>query len=177
MLKEFLDILAKADGVYIVKSRQTRVTVVPLVPTGEATAEVVRLLYGNKTVRLTEEGINGGKFDAEKDAFLVYDEAGFDIYVRMKLKGATLRAAKEFEDFTGPAHLVVQEGGSSSELYVHALSTSAQASLHQRNCWNEGAYRTTEVVEVPASLASHPDFMRVAEALVAATLTLESRGD
>lgn len=47
------------------------------------------------------------------------------------------------------AFVVIQEGGSSTELYVSAWDTAEEAEDHRVSCRNDGAYRTTEPVEMP----------------------------
>lgn len=50
-------------------------------------------------------------------------------------------------------YLVIQQGGSSRELYVHAHGTLTEARKDRKSC--EGAsYQTTEPIEVPATLAT-----------------------
>jgi hypothetical protein len=66
----------------------------------------------------------------------------------------------------GPGYVLIQEGGTSRELYLHAWGSSEDAEQDRIDCSNNGAYRTTRVVEVPASLASHRAFYDVAESLV-----------
>lgn len=70
-------------------------------------------------------------------------------------------------------HLVVQEGGSSSEWYVSCHTTKSAAARFKRSC-SRGAYRTSDPIEVPVVLLSHPEFARVAEDLARAHLTVES---
>ena len=50
--------------------------------------------------------------------------------------------------------MVVQEGGSSSELYVHLFNTHQDAVDYRVDCADDGAYRTTPVVELPDKLAA-----------------------
>lgn len=49
------------------------------------------------------------------------------------------------------AYVYVQEGGSSTELYLHAWGTTKEAHAGRVSC-AEGAYRTGPVIEVPAEL-------------------------
>lgn len=72
-----------------------------------------------------------------------------------------------------PHFLVIQEGGTSTELYVHSLDTAADAEDHRVDCARNGAYRTSPWVEVPGSLAGHPQFYDIAEKLVRAVTELE----
>ena len=47
--------------------------------------------------------------------------------------------------------LVVQEGGSSTEMYVHTHDTKRQARADRRSC-AKAAYRTSEPIKVPEVL-------------------------
>lgn len=53
-----------------------------------------------------------------------------------------------------PSYALVQQGGSSSELYLHAHPTRDEAEADRIDCALDGAYSTSEVVEVPAVLAA-----------------------
>jgi len=54
-----------------------------------------------------------------------------------------------------PAYVVIQEGGSSSELYVHSHESAEDAEDDRVSCSANGAYRTSPVLELPAALAQH----------------------
>ena len=72
-----------------------------------------------------------------------------------------------------PAFVVVQEGGSSSELYIHSHKSKRAAEKDRRDCEKKGAYRTGPVVEVPGAVAAWQEpFYRVAEAIAASTCEL-----
>lgn len=62
--------------------------------------------------------------------------------------------------------VVIQEGGSSNELYVHALDSQSDADAYRKSCRDEGSYRTAATVEVPDSLVNLSEFFEVFEALV-----------
>lgn len=70
-------------------------------------------------------------------------------------------------------HVLVQEGGSSTELYLHAWDTAEEAGDDRISCARDGAYRTSDVVEVDSSLAAHPEFFSVVEAILGASKNLE----
>ncbi|MEY2152324.1 hypothetical protein AB7849_15570 [Rhodanobacter sp. 115] len=53
-----------------------------------------------------------------------------------------------------PAYLVVQEGGTSGELYVLAGESREEAEDLRAGC-SQASYRTSAVIEVPAVLAAH----------------------
>jgi hypothetical protein len=76
-----------------------------------------------------------------------------------------------------PAFVLIQEGGSSAELYVHAWDTRCEAEHDRIDCTRNGAYRTSEIIEVPGALANHPGFYdTVAEFVKAANQTLDYVG-
>lgn len=64
-----------------------------------------------------------------------------------------------------PGYLVIQQGGSSSEFYLHAFDTTAEVEHYQRSC-ARASYETSDPVEVPIHLLDDPAFMDVAKALV-----------
>lgn len=80
--------------------------------------------------------------------------------------------ADKVDAATPPVHVLIQEGGSSTELYVHAHDTLEAAEADRVSCARDGAYLTSDIVQVPASLANHPDFFDVVEKLVRAVNTL-----
>lgn len=70
----------------------------------------------------------------------------------------------------GCAFVVVQQGGSSSEVYIHAASTHADAEAFREEC-ERGAYETSDVIEVPAVLAAHGETLyEVLEAVAQAAI-------
>lgn len=73
-----------------------------------------------------------------------------------------------------PAFVLVQEGGSSTEMYVHAWDSLAEAEQDRINCTKDGSYRTSEIVEVPGAIANQPGFFEAVEDIVkAASQTLD----
>jgi len=48
--------------------------------------------------------------------------------------------------------LVIQEGGSSTEMYVHAHENIRQANADRKSC-AKGSYRTSEPIKVPEALS------------------------
>lgn len=67
--------------------------------------------------------------------------------------GITAKVAEATQREDGPAYLVVQEGGSSMEIYVHSSPTEEEAEEFRVSC-ARGAYRTSPVIEVPSELAA-----------------------
>jgi len=50
------------------------------------------------------------------------------------------------------SYMLVQQGGSSSEVYLHAHETEADAEVDRIDCAENGSYETSPIVEVPAPL-------------------------
>jgi hypothetical protein len=78
-----------------------------------------------------------------------------------------------------PSYVYVQEGGSTSELYLHEHETKMGALAGRINCASAGAYKTGEIVEISPCLRSLGDvFYATAEALVGTVpgLTLYEEG-
>jgi hypothetical protein len=51
--------------------------------------------------------------------------------------------------------LVVQQGGSSREMYLHAFDTLEQADKYRADAYENGAYQTSEVFEVPVGIETY----------------------
>lgn len=62
-------------------------------------------------------------------------------------------------------YVVVQQGGSSTELYAHAFDTMREVRAYQRSC-AKAAYECSEPVEVPTSLLDRADFMSAVEEIL-----------
>jgi hypothetical protein len=73
-----------------------------------------------------------------------------------------------------PVFVLIQEGGTSFELYIHAHTTREDAEDDRKSCETDGAYRTSDILEVPSSLADQTGFYELAEKLVCAVATLAS---
>lgn len=72
-----------------------------------------------------------------------------------------------------PAFVVIQEGGTSEELYVHAHDTEDAAQADRIEC-AAGSYRTTEPVQIPAELAKLGEvFYSTVEAILESLNTLD----
>ncbi len=92
--------------------------------------------------------------------------AGGDLPTAVTALEAALKVVDE------PHFLLIQEGGSSLELYVHGHESAEQAEDDRADC-TQSSYRTSPYVEVPGSLASHPAFYETIDAIVALTLDLD----
>lgn len=80
--------------------------------------------------------------------------------------------------------LVIQEGGSSTEMYVHAHENLKQARADRRSC-AKAAYRTSELIKVPEALSlvlqdfpgAEAEFYRLLEEVLKARLSYPKKGD
>jgi hypothetical protein len=54
---------------------------------------------------------------------------------------------------TKKLYLVIQQGGSSREMYVHAHGTLTEARKDRKSC-EKASYQTTEPIRVPETLAA-----------------------
>jgi hypothetical protein len=73
-----------------------------------------------------------------------------------------------------PVFVLIQEGGTSFELYIHAHTTREEAEDDRVSCETNGAYRTSDILEVPSRLADQPGFYELAEQLVCSVAKLAS---
>lgn len=102
----------------------------------------------NRSNEIHEIATNGG------EVFSSLDDEGIDkLYKSLSHKGLTLAEAAELIS-EGPAFAVVQEGGSSSELYISSWPSREEAEAFRVDCATDGAYRTSPVVEIPAAAAA-----------------------
>lgn len=172
MMNKILGLLAQADAVLT----PTPVEVKAAPVSGQPDQQVVSLRWKDADncrcgTFLTEEGLSKATFDEKTQSFQVPDFEGDVVALQLMAQGKPLspEAPKEEE----PVYVLIQEGGSSAELYVHAHNTFADAEDDRQSCADEGAYRTSStIVEVPASLANHPKFYEIAEKLLGAVSTL-----
>lgn len=71
------------------------------------------------------------------------------------------RAAEEApQPDKGPGWFLIQEGGSSTELYLHGWETEAEAEADRFACRDDGGYRTSAPIQGPAALARLTDSER-----------------
>jgi len=76
-------------------------------------------------------------------------------------------SAALLKEKSAPSYVYVQEGGSTSELYLREHETEVRALAGRNDCASAGAYRTGTVVEIAPSLrALGMVFYATAEALV-----------
>lgn len=65
-------------------------------------------------------------------------------------------------------YCLVQQGGASTELYLHAHTTKRAAETDKLDCWANGAYATSAVFSIPASIATDRVFEAMQQAVDAA---------
>jgi hypothetical protein len=85
-----------------------------------------------------------------------------------------LNLAESIAHFTGneaePRYTLIQQGGSSCELYIHSHETEEEAEQDRIDCARDGAYETSDIVEIPPELAALGEiFYEAAEALLEAS--------
>lgn len=74
---------------------------------------------------------------------------------------------------SGNFHMLVQEGGSSDELYIHSHGSFEEAENDRAHCTKNGSYRTTEIITLPAPVAALGElFYETAEQLASSMRTL-----
>lgn len=87
------------------------------------------------------------KFEEELDDNNISGSDAVDFIGEFREKAKALLAKAK------PSFVLLQEGGSSQELYVHAHETGAEADADRISCRDDGSYRTTPVVEIAPELA------------------------
>lgn len=171
MMTKFLSLLARAQIVSLASGPVVEVALAEV--TGQPDNQVARLSWtdeslGSCATVLTEEGLAAVTFDAESKTFKLEDYEGDPVV--LKLTEADKVLTPESEDVV---YVLIQEGGSSCELYIHAHTTRADAEDDRISCRDDGAYRTSEnIIPVPRSLAEHPMFYEIAEQLLTASKNL-----
>jgi hypothetical protein len=73
---------------------------------------------------------------------------------------------------TDIVQVVLQEGGSSSELYLHVFDTEEEARNFRLSC-NSSGYRTTNPIPVSRALAESDEFDVVVGKLLQETLAID----
>ncbi|QYY33702.1 hypothetical protein K2O51_31140 (plasmid) [Cupriavidus pinatubonensis] len=73
----------------------------------------------------------------------------------------------------GPHFVVIQEGGTSTELHLHSFNTAADAEQYRVGCVSDGAYRTSPCIQIAPSLANHPQFYEIAGQLIQAITEID----
>lgn len=78
------------------------------------------------------------------------------------------------ESYTGePGFIVIQEGGSSAELYAHCFDTADQAEAYRTSCADQASYRTSNPIAVPSELLDHPAFQAVAKQIAEGAINVD----
>lgn len=175
MKSKILSLLALSDVVLLANPVEVKT-----VPTnGQPDHQVVSLSWKDADcckcgTLLTEEGLANASFDEKTQSIQVSDFEGDKVLLQLVAKGAPLTAeVAPPPPEEAKVYVLIQEGGSSAELYLHAHHTFEDAEDDRESCADNGAYRTSStIVEVPASLANHPAFYEIAEKLLGAVSTL-----
>lgn len=171
MMTKFLSLLARAQVVTLANGTVAEVELADV--TGQPDNQVVRLNWTEEGIGacgtvLTEEGLAAVTFDSASQTFTLNDYEGDPVVLALKEDDEVL--TPDSEDVV---YILIQEGGSSCELYIHSHSTRADAEDDRISCRDDGAYQTSNIiVPVPRSLAEHPSFYEVAEKLLTASKSL-----
>ncbi|MEX3984320.1 hypothetical protein AB4Y45_35775 [Paraburkholderia sp. EG287A] len=124
-------------------------------------------------VVVTEQGVEAGRFNPERQVFEFSDRDGNPVAIQVRRGGAVIvpdiLVSPYVEKPSQSVFVVIQEGGTSTELYVQQFDSQDSAHDYRVECWSSGAYRTSPIVEVPRSLADHPAFDDVVQELLKAT--------
>lgn len=139
-----------------------------------AQARLLILEMGHVVRHLDEDNINLELWTQDGEYLVNERYKQIDALVPAELKtdaqDAAEDAPQDSSEERGPAFVVVQQGGSSLEVYIHSSSTREDAEAFRVEC-EEGAYQTSEIIEVPAALAAHGEtFYEVLEAVAQAAI-------
>ena len=69
---------------------------------------------------------------------------------------------------TDTIYLIVQQGGASTEMYLHTFDTYEQARNYRRSC-DRAAYATSKPIKIPKALEEH---LAIVEGIVGAAVEL-----
>lgn len=167
MITELMHILTLANMVQV-NGVTAEFTTAAL--TGEAENQVLNLTYraGSEDFRFTftEEGLAEATLVQGTGRILANDSEGDLQSLLISGEGEVLIPAKVDP---GTVHIVVQEGGSSTEIYAHAFDNREAAAYHRLSCAS-GSYRTSEVVEISSALADQPGFMDAVSDILRASI-------
>lgn len=110
--------------------------------------------------------------------FEVNDGHASDLYLGDPDNDVTEISKSEYESLkkqceNDKSYILIQEGGSSNELYVHAHETEKEAEADRLRCAEEGSYRTSPVMAVPKNLAQQDNFYEVLESVIRLTLEID----
>lgn len=127
------------------------------------------------TIRYLDEENENLEFWSQDGGYLIDDrfklvDSLLPAEAKADVGAAEAVAPQESSQDAGKAFVVVQQGGSSGEVYIHSSETREDAEAFRVSC-EEGAYQTSEVIEVSAALAAHgEDLYEVLEAVAQAAI-------
>jgi hypothetical protein len=100
-----------------------------------------------------EHSYDAGFRDCIESVMLHLETASAPEALREELLGTVLDAHANNAPEAPAGYLVIQEGGTSEEIYIHVSTSAEDAEAHRRECAS-GAYRTSAVFEVPEAVAA-----------------------
>lgn len=172
MLQVFLNLLAQAEGL-LIGEKLIKTNWSHWAAEGDPSKVVLKAAWvsgGNSCEEVfTEQELEDGRFNDKLNCFTFNTHLGGEVLVRL-VKGGSFMAPPA--DYEPTVHVVIQEGGATGELYVNGYDTRADAEAFRTSA-ADAAYLTSEVIPVPMSLANHPRFFEVTQALIRATTKLD----
>lgn len=183
MIQKMIDLLAQAEKVYLAGIEvELQWMVAPTLVelqwmgaplTGEPDNQVIRLAWEDDSADcstvLTESGLGEARFDESTGILYVNDYEGSPMCFKLRMPRPAERVAPEAE---AVAYIVIQEGGSSTERYVHIHDSEDSAKADRIDC-AAAAYRTSDIIKVPKALANQEGFLDAVVAVVQATLSFD----
>jgi hypothetical protein len=154
MIQFILDLLVNAESVNL-DGKEVMVWSRPLV--GQPGQHVVQLTDDDSNsflTALTEGNLAGAKYDEKKQTLELDDYEGAPLVLTVVPVAQAM------------SYVLVQEGGTSEELYLHAHESLEHAQADRQSCEDDGAYRTTDILEIPSRLANRPGFYEHTESLL-----------
>lgn len=175
MKEKLFNLASKAAAVFVTYKNEGgfRANVATSPITGDPSSQVVHLNWRDSSdvacyAVFNEENLTEALVDEESALFNLTDAEGDEVSLLFFSEDGLLTLT----DADPNMYLVVQEGGSSSEAYVHIHDQIENAFKDRESCADSG-YRTSEPIACPESLVKHPAFFLVAEQLVKSTFNFD----
>jgi hypothetical protein len=162
MIHTILDLLIHAQSVTL-NGKEIEVWSRPV--NGQPDHPVVQLTAtgsGDLLAALTERSVAQAQYDANEQTLAFAGEEDVPVTLVLKLVPAADKMS----------YVLIQEGGASDELYIHAHESMEDAEADRVECEENGAYRTSDILEIPSALADYPGFYEQAEAVLRLKSTL-----
>jgi hypothetical protein len=135
--------------------------------------EIVFLSWINEpgaamSAKLTQAGLTAAEYAPNHNTYKVEDAEGSEMFITFYPYPAPNLAPVEEKE----CYLVVQEGGSSTEIYFQVFETPEDADQYRDSC-EQAAYLTSKPVLVAENLVLHPKFFEFVGAALSATASFD----